>query len=619
METSATTPSDNPEVEAEVSDDSNDTGDDIPHDSEVWPPDSGDHDQERSLANGHTYVRSTEPTDYSLFSNLPDLAAMRQRLFDVDDPIELSPADFTAYFPFVDNVWRKCRSVEGQNEMTEWYWCRLKRATNYQRPPPRPTPEGKKARKKRTRDDTMCGMALKVIHHRGAIPKCTVVRDVPKDARHTHDLDHIDSLKRNSGIMEIARREAIRGFVPTSIYHKLWDEPEKMFDAGGKYMKQSDVRNVQYHWRQLNPQVILKVHDGFRQKRTGPRPKPQPSQTHLKVDADPQHAYHPSADRQPGSSTTGMPLLSSRETGRVAPNMIPPDALHYRDQNRVFLEPYLPTSSSTAHRSTPHVTLTYASSLDSRISLLPGQQTAISGSETKAMTHYLRSRHDAILIGVRTAISDDPGLNCRLAGAGGYGGPAGLHQPRPIIIDPRGRLLIRPDMKILKMAADGKGKAPWVVIGPGTEVHPMAVKILKNHGGEFLKIEEYNHPSPGLNWEGIFTILSREGIKSVMVEGGGIVLSELLNARYASLIDSIIITIAPTFLGKAGVTVSPDPNFVQPGQALPTRLSNVVWQPMGKDDVVLCGKLKPDPVQPQYSILQGIEEFSRGAEDHHER
>src|SRR5947207_2217592 len=71
-------------------------------------------------------------------------------------------------------------------------------------------------------------------------------------------------------------------------------------------------------------------------------------------------------------------------------------------------------SSSLTPTAKPHVTLTYAASLDSSISLSPGTQTHLSGHLSKAMTHYLRSRHSAILIGVGTAAVDDPGLNCRL-------------------------------------------------------------------------------------------------------------------------------------------------------------------------------------------------------------
>ena len=230
------------------------------------------------------------------------------------------------------------------------------------------------------------------------------------------------------------------------------------------------------------------------------------------------------------------------------------------------------------------------------------------------MTHYLRSRHDAILIGVRTAIADDPSLNCRLEGAGGYGGIGWSQQPRPIIVDPQARLHIRPEMKMLKIVAEGRARAPWIVVAPGAMLHPTAVSTLKAHGGEYLMVHDYQPEGQGMNWGGIFAILFNEGIKSIMVEGGGIVLSELLKAQYAHLVDSVIITIAPTFLGKAGVQVSPDSNYGgEQGKPIALRLREVKWQPMGAEDVIMCGKLREE-LEPANGVLLGTEQFSRDAQ-----
>lgn len=552
---------------------------------------------EQSLQNGKHPV-ADEPTDYSVFSNPPDLAQMRQRLFHLEEPIELPVADFEAYFPFVDNVWRKLRSTEAQPESSvkaEYYACRLRRGANQKPHVPRPTPEGKQSRKKRVRDDKTCGMTMKVVYNPGPVESCTISRAVDGLQRHSHDLDYIDGTKRNTGIMDTARREGSRGFLPASIYWKMWEEPGKMQAAGGKFMKVSDVRNVQYAWRQENQQVVLKAHRGFNQTRA-PRQRP-PS---------PPKPFPPSM--QPGTFGRLEPV---KPDARLAQQPIPVDTLSYPQHARDFLEPYVPDSKLASVRTRPHITLTWASSLDGRISQVPGVPTAISGPETKAMTHYLRSRHDAILVGVQTAIADDPALNCRLANPGGYGGLAWEHQPRPIIIDPHARLHIRPDMKVLKTAAEGRGKGPWVVVAPGAMLHPLAVSTLKAHGGEYLMINDYNPHAGGLNWEGIFNVLFREGIKSVMVEGGGIVLSELLKMHRSHIIDSVVLTIAPAFFGKAGVMVSPDPTFDPTGRPIATRLRNVRWQPMGDADVVLCGHITFD--RPANGILPGIEEFSQSA------
>ena len=534
------------------------------------------------------------PTDYSLFSNPPNIGLIRQRLFDIDDTLEFSPEDFAIYWPFVDNIWGKCRTGAPTKEkglVTEWYWCRLRKSSAQRPHVSKPTPEGKRSRNKRLREDVACGMSLKVVHDEGVIKSCRIVRGVDEGMKHTHDLDYLDGIKRNSAIMFTARKEAVKGYLPSSIFAKMWEEPEKMNEAGGKFMKVSDVRNVQYGWRQENPNAVLRAHTGFSGKFTGPRQKT------VRIVGVP-----PELDSKPPNPDVDTPMK------------LPVNTLRYPGHAREFLEPYLPSAhgQSISPRTTPHITLTYASSLDGHISLAPGLQTALSGPESKAMTHYLRSRHDAILIGVRTAIADDPSLNCRLEGAGGYGGIGWSQQPRPIIIDPRARLQVRPEMKMLKIVAEGRARAPWIVVAPGARLLPAAVSTLKAHGGEYLMVHDYRPEGPGLNWEGMFGILFNEGIQSIMVEGGGLVLSELLKAQYSHLIDSVIITIAPTFLGKAGVQVSPDPTSDEQGRPVATRLTNIKWQPMGVEDVIMCGTFgKKQSVTQNNGVLPGIEDFSQ--------
>ena len=61
----------------------------------------------------------------------------------------------------------------------------------------------------------------------------------------------------------------------------------------------------------------------------------------------------------------------------------------------------------------PWITLKMALSLDGRISAGNGLRTNITGAEAGAYVHWLRSGHDAILIGGRTAVVDDPILTVR--------------------------------------------------------------------------------------------------------------------------------------------------------------------------------------------------------------
>ncbi|KAI0432536.1 dihydrofolate reductase-like domain-containing protein [Xylaria sp. FL1042] len=301
--------------------------------------------------------------------------------------------------------------------------------------------------------------------------------------------------------------------------------------------------------------------------------------------------------------------------------------LYFPAAERQRLEPHLPPFSSSSfsnpmtashapspHAALPFVTLTFATSLDSALALGPGIRTALSGPQSKAMTHYLRSRHDAICVGVGTAIADDPGLNSRLDAAAdeklsgdgdddddgrrmtgenmdessSSGNVITTHQPRPIIIDPHLRWDFTARSKVMRLAREGKGLAPYIVT---LEKEPPLSKrqILEDAGGKFIVL----NPGRGdegktgrLDWRIILTVVRQENLRSIMIEGGGEVINSLLSEE-ASLVNSVIVTIAPIWLGQGGVTVSPPRTNVDRPVA---RLCDTIWMPLG-DDVVLCGRI----------------------------
>ncbi|KAF9892391.1 hypothetical protein FE257_002168 [Aspergillus nanangensis] len=394
--------------------------------------------------------------DGAIINNPPNLARIRRVMFECKDPIEINLEEFETYWPFIDNVWVKQRSNSSKEGhcTTDYYMCRLRRPT-HRTSETRPLPEGKRPRKKRVREGGICNFQIKVVKFEGAYSTVTISRTPGSCHIHSHDLDYIDKVKRNSGLMEFARKEAVKGYLPSSIYTKFQEEQENLAEAGGKFCTVTDVRNVSAKWRIQNPEVKLVPHDGYEY---------QKGHGIVRTTSAGGHSPH--------SANIALPKHDLN-----AP--LPPDTLSFPHFQLDFLEPYLPKADE--RRQFPHVTLSYASSMDSKISLLPGMQTVLSGPEAKLMTHYLRSRHDAILIGVGTVLADNPG-----------------------------------------------------------------------YGGDFLRIVEYNQ-NWRLRWEAILRALASEGIKSVMIEGGGTVLSELLNPEYTGLIDTIIVTVAPTYLGSGGV------------------------------------------------------------------
>ncbi|KAI9698276.1 MAG: 2,5-diamino-6-(ribosylamino)-4(3H)-pyrimidinone 5'-phosphate reductase [Bogoriella megaspora] len=254
--------------------------------------------------------------------------------------------------------------------------------------------------------------------------------------------------------------------------------------------------------------------------------------------------------------------------------------LRFPASDRAVLEPYLAPIQSNG--SLPFTTLTYAISLDSAIAFSPGTQTVLSGPESKAMTHYLRSRHEAILVGVGTVLADDPSLNCRIEGT------TLEQQPRPIVVDP----VVRWDCaksKCLALAEKGKGKAPYVICVQSNP--PLSQrKALEAAGGKYIYMDfEDAMTEDGFrfSWNAILVALQKEGIHSIMVEGGGSIINSLLAPSEIDLVSSVILTIAPTWLGQGGVVISPERREKQKQ----LRLQHTKWHQLG-EDAILCGTLR---------------------------
>jgi 2,5-diamino-6-(ribosylamino)-4(3H)-pyrimidinone 5'-phosphate reductase len=241
-----------------------------------------------------------------------------------------------------------------------------------------------------------------------------------------------------------------------------------------------------------------------------------------------------------------------------------------RDDERVdeqlggILTEYLPRK---LEERLPFVTLTYASSLDSRISSGPGVRTAISHVQTKAMTQYLRLHHDGILIGVNTANADDPGLNCK------YPVPYSREQsPTPLVVDPHCRWTLTPEAKIVQLARRREGRAPWALVRAGNSYQDGQADVLRSVGGRVVALDDFA-------WRAVFARLKSLGLDSIMVEGGAHVINSLL--QEAALVNSLIVTIGSTYLGQNGVQVSPP---------APASLANVKWW-TGIRDAVVCATI----------------------------
>lgn len=190
------------------------------------------------------------------------------------------------------------------------------------------------------------------------------------------------------------------------------------------------------------------------------------------------------------------------------------------------------------------VTLKLATSLDGRIATASGESRWITGPAAREQVHRLRAMHQAVLVGVETAIADDPELTVRLPGYVGL-------QPVRVVLDSRQRLPL--SSKLVREA----GRLPTVVI---TIQHPN--DRLTDAGVTVLQVAETEgRPDPKAALAALTAYLrgrlaerlpgrAVEGFEPrIFVEGGGQVAASLLAA---DLVDALEWFRAPIVLGDEG-------------------------------------------------------------------
>lgn len=170
-------------------------------------------------------------------------------------------------------------------------------------------------------------------------------------------------------------------------------------------------------------------------------------------------------------------------------------------------------------------------SIDGRIATVTGHSKYINGPAGLAHLHRLRALVDAVLVGIGTAVADDPLLTVRRVA-----GPS----PARIVLDPKGRL--SPDARVLaedgirRLVITAEGIRP--LFGPGIEVVEVPAP-----GGEVAPAE-------------IIAALAERGFGRILIEGGAHTVSRFIAA---GCLDRLHVMVAPTMLGsgQAGITLKP--------------------------------------------------------------
>lgn len=177
----------------------------------------------------------------------------------------------------------------------------------------------------------------------------------------------------------------------------------------------------------------------------------------------------------------------------------------------------------------PFVVAQLGQSLDGRIALPSGESRWINTGGALDHLHRLRAVVDAVVVGVGTAVADDPQLNVRRVAG---------RNPARVLIDRNGRC--RHDARLF--ADDGAERA---LITTAAVAVPPGVRaiVLADHGHGFDPRE-------------IVAALHALGWRRILIEGGAQMVSSFVDA---DMVDRLHVLVAPVLLGsgKTGLSLHP--------------------------------------------------------------
>jgi diaminohydroxyphosphoribosylaminopyrimidine deaminase/5-amino-6-(5-phosphoribosylamino)uracil reductase len=170
----------------------------------------------------------------------------------------------------------------------------------------------------------------------------------------------------------------------------------------------------------------------------------------------------------------------------------------------------------------------FGQSIDARIATPTGHSHYINGAAGLAHLHRLRALVDAVVVGIGTAVADDPQLTVRHVA-----GPS----PARVVIDPSGRLPITARL----LAADG--------------IRRIVVTRAETQTRLPIGVEHVALPSPRgqLAPDAILAALAERGFHRILIEGGADTVSRFLAA---GCLDRLHVVIAPIILGAGRTSVS---------------------------------------------------------------
>lgn len=224
-------------------------------------------------------------------------------------------------------------------------------------------------------------------------------------------------------------------------------------------------------------------------------------------------------------------------------------------------------------RGRPWVIAKWAMSLDGKIATRRGESKWLSGESSRALARQWRGRVDAVVIGIGTALRDDPSLTAP---------PESPRTPTRIVLDMHLRLPMGS-----QLVQTARTTPLLVAHGPGfSDSHRQQ---LLQAGAECLELPL---ESGRVSVTALLDELGRRQMTNVLVEGGGQVLGSFFDGGQ---VDEVRVFVAPVLIGG---TQAPTPIAGQGINSLThgRRLRTLLTQTVGTD-VLIVGRLDPNDTE----------------------
>lgn len=213
----------------------------------------------------------------------------------------------------------------------------------------------------------------------------------------------------------------------------------------------------------------------------------------------------------------------------------------------------------------PWVIAKWAMTLDGKIATSTGDSRWITGEQSRAFVHELRGRVDGIMVGIGTALADDPLLTAR---------PPGLRTATRIIVDNQARLPTT--SKLMQTASE------TLVLIAVADAAPMErIDALQKLGAEIVRL-----PGERVPLDELLRELGRRRMTNVLVEGGGGLVGGLFDRN---LIDEVHAFVSPKIIGGQALTPVMGVGIAQMANA--RNLTQPTIRQFG-DDVLISGRLQ---------------------------